>query len=144
MKALDEVHRRGGSCARWGVVVAATRAGLRGRAHGGEVSVPTVTPAPELPFADVVAPGAELRISARARALDGARVRVMGFMANMELPPRGGLYLVPRPVHCDEAGGETADVPLESVLVVAPSTKEKRSRSYPGALEVTGTFEVGN
>jgi hypothetical protein len=69
---------------------------------------------------------------------------MVGFMAEMEIPPRGGFYLAPRPVRCDEAGGGTADLPLESVLVVSPSAADATVAFLPGPLEATGILEVGN
>jgi hypothetical protein len=86
----------------------------------------------------------ELRPSGKLLALEGRRVRLVGFMAQMEQPPRGGFYLTPRPVFCDEAGGGTADLPPESVRVVVRSSPNQPIAFAPGALEVTGVLELGN
>ena len=82
--------------------------------------------------------------SPKANALAGKRVRLRGFMAEMELPPKGAFYLVPHPVHCDEAGGGTADLPPESVLAVVPSAQGTAILHRRGVLEIVGVFEVGN
>ena len=88
--------------------------------------------------------GDTLVASDRTLALAGERVRLTGFMAQMELPPRGGFFVTPQPVHCDEAGGGTADLPLESVLVLSESAKGRAIPWIKGALEMTGILEVGN
>ncbi len=76
--------------------------------------------------------------------LSGKRVRLVGFMAQMETPPLGAFYLCPRPINCDEEGGGTADLPAESVLVIVRSQSGKAIAFSPRALEVTGILEVGN
>jgi hypothetical protein len=86
----------------------------------------------------------ELRPSAKLSGLNGKRVRIIGFMAQMELPPKGAFYLVPRPVVCDEAGGGTADLPPENVLVIVPSLRGKIIDFTPWLLEATGILEIGN
>lgn len=101
-------------------------------------------PATPLKASELFDPGATLEVSAKARALDGKRVRIVGFMAQMELPPKGGFFLSPRPVHCDEAGGGTADLPPESVMVIANSARNREVPFMEGALEMTGVFDVGN
>jgi len=86
----------------------------------------------------------ELKPSAKLLTLNGKRVRLVGFMAQMENPPRGAFYLCPRPVFCDEAGGGTADLPAEAVRVIVRSAKGKEIALLSRALEVTGILEVGN
>ena len=71
-------------------------------------------------------------------------MRLVGFRAQLELPPTGAFYLVPRPIHCDESGGGTADLPPESVLVLSPASTGKVVPFLEGALELTGTFELGS
>lgn len=105
-----------------------------------------VEPQPEAPALEVrelFAPGAELKPSAKARQLAGQRVRLIGFVAEMELRPAAAVYLVPSPVHCDEAGGGSADLPPESVLVALPAGWQPPGH-IAGPVEATGTFEVGN
>ncbi|HEX7476387.1 MAG TPA: hypothetical protein VF331_01135 [Polyangiales bacterium] len=100
--------------------------------------------AAQLGFAELLAPGAGLRLSDKALSLDGKRVRMSGFMARMELPPAGGFYLVPHAVSCDEAGGGSADLPIESVLVLSRSAQGRPVSFIGGALEVTGILQTGN
>ena len=101
-------------------------------------------PAAHLEFRELFEPGPVLKPTAKAAVLGGKRVRMVGFMAQMEMPPKGAFYLAPRPVRCDEAGGGTADLPPESVLVISRSAGAKPVPFIEGALEVTGAFELGN
>lgn len=115
-----------------------------------EATAQARAPAAALPAAEtlrhgeLLAPGPVLEPSARATSLNGKRVRMVGFMAQMEMPPRGAFYLVPRPLHVDEAGGGTADLPPQSVLVVSRSVAGQAVPFIPGALEVSGVLEIGN
>jgi len=96
-----------------------------------------------LSFKDFFELGAkELRPAARLLALNGQRVRLIGFMVQMEDPPIGAFYLCPRPILADESGGGTADLPPESVLVIVASSDGKKVSFIPGALEVTGLLQV--
>jgi hypothetical protein len=88
--------------------------------------------------------GQELRPSDQAAALEGRRVRLVGFMAHMEVAPRGAFYLAPRPVSCDEAGAGNADLPPEAVYVVVRSASGEEIEFTPRVLEVTGRLELGN
>jgi hypothetical protein len=101
-------------------------------------------PAQPLEFAEFFEPGAGLRPSQKLRSLAGQRVRLVGFMAQLELPPTGAFYLVPRPVRCDEGGAGTADLPPETVLVLSASSAGQVVPFLSGALELTGTLELGN
>jgi hypothetical protein len=85
-----------------------------------------------------------LKPSSTLLRLNGQRVRLVGFMAQMEAPPLGAFYLCPRPISCDEEGAGTADLPAESVLVIVGSQRGKVVSFSPRALEVTGVLEVGN
>jgi hypothetical protein len=110
-----------------------------------QTSPPTiVAPAASLAFGELLQPGVTLAPSRRVLDLAGKRVRLSGFMAQMELPPRGGFYLTARPVHCDEAGGGTADLPPESVRVVVRSARGEEIPFLEGLLEITSELEVGN
>ena len=111
------------------------------------LSAPSQPPQPaaeRLEFAEFFEPGAGLRPSQKLRSLAGQRVRLVGFMAQLELPPRGAFYLAPRPVRCDESGAGTADLPPETVLVVSAASAGQVVPFLPGALELTGRFELGN
>jgi hypothetical protein len=70
-------------------------------------------------------------------------VKLIGFMAKMEVAPKGAFYLTPRPVSCDEEGGGTADLPPEAVYVMVRSSSGQEIPYSPRALEVTGVLEVG-
>ena len=86
----------------------------------------------------------ELKPSARLLGLDGARVRLVGFMAHLEEAPEGAFYLCSRPVYGDESGGGTADLPVETVRVIVRSAKGKKIPFIGRAIEVTGILEIGN
>src|SRR5215471_7182834 len=86
----------------------------------------------------------ELKPSQKLLSLNGKRVRMVGYMARMERVIPGAFYLVPHPVMCDEEGGGTSDLPVENVLVLVRSAKEKEIAFIPRLLEVTGILEVGN
>ncbi len=99
---------------------------------------------PALSFHEFFDPSArDLQPSARLLALKDKRVRLVGFMAHMELPPRGAFYLTPRPIACDEAGGGTADLPPETVLVLVRSLARESVPFNSRALEVTGVLDLG-
>ncbi len=87
---------------------------------------------------------AELKPSATLLQLNGKRVRLIGFMVQMETPPTGAFYLYSRPITCDEEGAGTADLPPETVFVIVGSLTGKAVPFIPRAVEVTGILEVGN
>lgn len=95
-------------------------------------------------FSELFERSGALTPSARVVSLHGKRVRLVGFMARMELPPRGGFYLCSRPVSADESGAGTADLPVDSVFVVMRSARGSEVPYRPGPLEVTGLLQVGN
>jgi hypothetical protein len=101
-------------------------------------------PAASLEFRELLDPGAVLRPSAKALALQGKRVRVVGFMAEMEEPIQGAFYMVPCPMRLDESGAGTGDLPLESILVVVPGVEGKALPHVEGPLEGVGVLDVGN
>jgi hypothetical protein len=105
---------------------------------------PAPLPANPLEFRELFAQTTALKPSTKVQALAEKRVRMQGFMAQMELPPLGGFYLTPRQVVCDEAGAGTADLPLESVFVVASSARDHEVPFVAGPLVVRGVLEVGN
>lgn len=101
--------------------------------------------APTLALKELFRPGGDALVpSDKTTKLAGQRVRMTGFMAHMEIPPKGAFFLVPYPVHCDEAGGGTADLPPESVLVISESARGREIPWMRGPLEMTGILEVGN
>jgi len=86
----------------------------------------------------------ELKPSQKLLSLNGKRVRMVGYMARMERVVPGAFYLVPHPVMCDEEGGGTSDLPVENVLVLVRSAKDREIAFIPRPVEVTGILEVGN
>jgi hypothetical protein len=95
-------------------------------------------------FSEFFEQSAVLTPSARVLSLHGRRVRLVGFMARMEVAPRGGFYLCPSPVSADESGAGTADLPVESVFVVMRSARGREVPYRRGVLEVTGVLQVRN
>lgn len=109
------------------------------------IAAPARPPATPLAFAELFTPTSrELRPSDKLRALVGQRVELTGFMAKMELPPRGGFWLTPAPVVCDEAGAGTGDLPPHALFVVVRSHEGRAVPWAPRALRVTGVLEVGH
>jgi hypothetical protein len=107
-------------------------------------SVPSQAQVPSLAFGDFFEiSSSELKPSEQLRARSGQRVKLVGFMAKMEVAPKGAFYLTPRPVSCDEEGGGTADLPPDAVYVVVRSSAGQEIPHTPRALEVTGLLEVG-
>jgi hypothetical protein len=118
------------------VALAAAPAGVAAPAAAPE------EPAP-LTFADLLAPGPALKPSTRVAELAGHRVKLAGFMAELEEPPHGAFYLAAHPVRCDEGGAGTGDLPPDAVRVVVRSAEGEEIPFYPGRLEVTGRLEAG-
>ncbi|HZS06376.1 MAG TPA: hypothetical protein VFD58_16170 [Blastocatellia bacterium] len=105
---------------------------------------PSTAPVTRLEFSEFFEPAtSELKPSVKLLSLDGKRARLTGFMAQMEDPPEGAFYLCPRPVACDESGGGSGDLPVESVRVIVRSAKGRRIDFIPRAIEVTGILRVG-
>jgi len=86
----------------------------------------------------------ELKPSAKLLSLNGKRVTMVGYMAQMEMPPEGAFYLAFQPVACGEGGGGTADLPPDAVLVIVRSAKGRKLEHIARRIEVTGILEVGN
>lgn len=132
---------------RWLPVILALAFGGGPEVQGKETSRPVVSKlaeAPRLAFGDFFETSSqEINPSAQLLALAGQRVKLVGFMAKMEVAPKGAFYLTPRPVSCDEEGGGTADLPPEAVYVVVRSSTGQEIPHSPRALEVTGLLEVG-
>ena len=106
-------------------------------------AVPAADPAP-LAFREFFEPASRtLKPTPRLLSLQGKRVRLVGYMAQMETPPKGGFYLCPSPVLATEGGGGTADLPPDAVLVIVRSAEGKALGHIPRPLEVTGLLELG-
>jgi hypothetical protein len=96
-----------------------------------------------LHFVDLIENGhAGPEISAKARSAHGRQVRMVGYMAHLELAPSNGFYLSPTPVYGDEMGAGTGDLPLTSVRVyLVPMPKALPDVN--GLVAVEGRFELG-
>lgn len=108
--------------------------------------VATASPAPAAPLSFnefFESSPTALEPSARLRSLVGKRVRLVGHMARMEAPPKGGFFLCAVPVFATEAGGGTADLPPDAVFVVVRSAAGKELAHIARPVEVTGVLELG-
>ncbi len=107
------------------------------------LAAPAVQP-PLLDLRALFAERAGVRTIAPAvEALRGRQVRVRGFMVQMEDAPEGAFYLASRPAECDESGGGTGDLPVESVLVRVPGAEGQAVPWREAPVEIVGTLEVG-
>jgi hypothetical protein len=86
----------------------------------------------------------ELKPSTKLLSLDGKRVRMVGFMAQMETQPENAFYLCPRPVFVDESGAGTGELPIGSVRVILSMGKNQKITHISQTIEVTGILEAGN
>ena len=85
-----------------------------------------------------------LELSERVRALDGKRVRMVGYMVEQELPTRGGFILSPLPATIgDEDESLADDLPPSVVFVRLEGDNESQLSFMPGLLHFTGTLGVG-
>jgi hypothetical protein len=85
-----------------------------------------------------------LELSERVRALDGQRVRMVGFMVAEEEARPGVFMFAPLPVrigHDDE--GLADDLPPSTVFVHLPTAAEIVVPHLPGLLQLSGTLSVG-
>ncbi len=97
-----------------------------------------------LAFAEVLRPGpGPLAPSDKLRSLDGKRVRVAGFMAELEEGPAGAFWLAGRPVSCDEGGAGIGDLPPDAILVVVPWSAGTAIPFVAGPVEVVGVLRLG-
>ncbi len=107
-------------------------------------SVATTKAGERIAFREFLAPSTtELKPSDKLRRLHGKRVRIVGFMAEMEHAPDGYFYLCPRPVLCDESGGGIGELPIDAVRVVVRSQKGQPIKFIAPPIEVTGLLELG-
>lgn len=83
------------------------------------------------------------RLSPRTEALAGQRVRIRGYMMQMEDPPEGAFYVAARPVFQDESGGGTGDIPPASVRVRVREAEGAQVPWTPRPIEVIGILEIG-
>jgi hypothetical protein len=116
---------------------------LQATPSAGAVPAEALPPAP-LEFRELFAPGPDLLVSDKARALKGRRVRMEGYAARLEESPTGGFWLTPVPVQGDESGGGVGDLPPGAVLVKVRSAGGRPvNPAARGRIAVTGLLEVG-
>ncbi len=133
-----------------GASAAAAAAAPRPKTAAPQAATAKVEPAGELPtlrFGELVEAGPTgLGPSPRARALAGARIRLVGYMVHSgeEQPEIGAFWLAPRPMRSDESGAGTGDLPPEAVRVVVRDRAAGPSEHIEGPIAVTGVLEVGN
>jgi hypothetical protein len=101
----------------------------------------------ELSFSDLyvkpVGPGG-LAFTAKAKALDGQRVRVLGFMVKQTRPSPGVLILSPYAMSTHEGEyGLCDDLPPSVIFVEVPKFKDIAVPFTSGPLMLTGRFEIG-
>jgi hypothetical protein len=85
-----------------------------------------------------------LELSERALALDGRRVRIVGFMVAEEEATPGVFMLSPLPAaigHDDE--GLADDLPPSTVFVHLESAADAEIPRLPGLIQLQGTLSVG-
>jgi hypothetical protein len=80
----------------------------------------------------------------RLKALDGKRVRLVGYMADREEPAKGFLILMPLPVAIAEVeDGPADDMPASVAYVHLDGFSDRALPYMPGLLQFTGTLSVG-
>jgi hypothetical protein len=86
-----------------------------------------------------------LEFSERALALNGQRVRMLGFMVREDIPVRGRLLLAPYNFTLFTAEyGHAEDLPPSVVHVHLTEETNHRVPFTPGLLLLTGVLELGN
>lgn len=77
-------------------------------------------------------------------ALDGKRVRMIGYMVQQEPLPTSSFLLAPLPVQISDEDEPLADdLPPSTVSVIVPGAETKSIRSLPGLIQITGVLHVG-
>ena len=85
-----------------------------------------------------------LKPTEKLLALNGKRVRMLGFMAKQEDPSAGMFILTPVPVSMAEAAdGPADDLPATAVFVHLQTDPTEPVPYTPGALLLTGKLAVG-
>lgn len=85
-----------------------------------------------------------LEPSATLSALDGKRVRMVGYMVQQEPLPMASFLLAPLPVQISDEDEPLADdLPPSTISVVVAGAEAKAIRSLPGLIQVTGVLHVG-
>lgn len=77
-------------------------------------------------------------------ALDGKRVRMIGYMVQQEPLPMASFLLAPLPVQISDEDEPLADdLPPSTVSVIVPGAESKAIRSLPGLIQITGVLHLG-
>lgn len=86
-----------------------------------------------------------LEPSAKLLSLNGKRVRILGFVAEMERSNKRNIIFAPMPLKPQpEEYGQADEIPATHVLVTIPGDPDKQVPLVPGALLLTGTLSVGS
>ena len=105
---------------------------------------PAATPPAALDFRQVfVQTQAGPRIAPAVEALRGKRVKLVGYMVEMEDAPLGAFYLARRPSFADESGAGTGGLPPHAVRVELPHLAGQEVQFQAGPIEAVGRLEVG-
>lgn len=80
----------------------------------------------------------------RLLSLNGKRVRILGYMANIQLRGNRQMLLAPVPLKAQPLEyGQADDIPAKHVLVRVPGNAAERVPYTPGLLLLTGRLTVG-
>ena len=86
-----------------------------------------------------------LEPSAKLLSLNGRRVRILGFVAEMERANKRNIIFAPLPLKPQpEEYGLCDEIPATHLLVTIPGDPETQVPLLPGALLLTGTLTVGH
>ena len=86
-----------------------------------------------------------LEPSDKLTALNGKKVRLVGYMVREETPTPGRFLLSPLPVSLgDEDESLSDDLPPSTVFVLLQNSKDHGTPFIPGLIKLTGTLEVGS
>ncbi len=107
-------------------------------------AAPDVTDVDFSDFFDPVIGDRGLELTAKLRALDGQKIRLVGFMVRQTLPTAGVLLLAPQPILVDEVEyGACDDLPPQVVRVFVPLPAGTPVPLTSGPLLLTGKLEIG-
>ena len=85
-----------------------------------------------------------LEPSEKLAALDGKRVRIVGYMVQQPTVPLGSFLLAPLPTSIsDEDEPMADDLPPSTIGVVLPASSKKPVPALHGLVQVTGVLHVG-
>jgi hypothetical protein len=86
-----------------------------------------------------------LEYTSKLRALEGRRIRILGYMARQTKPLDHCFLLAPGPLTLNEIEyGHADDLPATTVHVFTTKDAPARAPHTPGPLLLTGTLQLGN